>query len=125
MLGGYAGAFTLWNYTDDHLTRDGRVLVALLLGVSVGHLCFFEVFKMVYQSQQTLKQVRLMNQNLAPSAFLSQTEELKRNSQKGSLNTLLRVWVPVMIISVGAGLSAVGILFYNFFAILLRFPLWP
>jgi hypothetical protein len=118
-LGGYAGAFAIWNYTQDDLTKDSRILIALLLGVSLATFVFFEVYKMTAQTAHTVKQVELIGQGLPAHIFLDRLAKLDSQRQLDNLRGTLKLWAAVMGISVTSALAAVSILFYNFFAILL------
>ncbi|MEO3434785.1 hypothetical protein [Inquilinus sp. CAU 1745] len=124
-LGGYAGAFTLWSYTRDQLAPTATILVALLLGISLATFVFFEVYKMVLTSKGMTKQVRLLTAGHPPSEFLRRLQKLRKEDREAKLTKLMRIWNVVMYVCVGTGLSAVAVLFYNFFAILLGWSPWP
>jgi hypothetical protein len=98
--------------------------VALLLGISLITFVLFEVYKMVVTHRAFLKQGRILAGGYEPRDFLARLEALKIQASESSV-TFMRMWGAVMVICVGAGLAAVGVLFYNFFALLLGLPLWP
>ncbi len=80
---------------------------------------------MIRTTQAVNKQAKLLAEGLPPKAFLQRLEALKREHDGSAVTTLMRVWAVIMVISVGTGLAAVAIIFYNFFSILLDYPGWP
>jgi ABC-type transport system involved in multi-copper enzyme maturation permease subunit len=125
MVGGYAGAFTIWSYTRHSLTQTGNVLTALLLGFSLTVFVLFEVYKMA-KSILHYNSVRgLLNDNLSiPEFFIRlnemQNRDARRSLQEGTLSAGF-----CLIICAVTAIGAMMILFYNFVAVLLGWHLWP
>jgi hypothetical protein len=124
ILAGYAGSFTSWAYTRDQLSPNATILVALLLGVSLAFFVFFEVFKMLFIHRHNTKQAKLLHADHEARVFLERLRTLQSAAPQSTL-WFMRIWGAVTAVSVISGLCAVGILFYNFFALLFGSPLWP
>lgn len=125
MLGGYAGAFTIWSFTRGDLPKTARILVAVLLGISLCAFVFFETFKMVFTAKTFMRQRGLLVRGLPPDQFLRELAQFRISSDTSVLKVIMPIWRVVMIVTVGAALIAIGLLFYNFLAILVGLPLWP
>jgi hypothetical protein len=125
ILGGYAGVFSIWSSTKEQLTPSANIAVALSLGVSLAAFILFEVYKMVQSGRAFMRAQGLLQLAAAnPREFLRTLGEVEVTSKRW-LVWLIRIWVPVMIISVGSALIAISLLFYNFLALLMGLPLWP
>ena len=125
MVGGYAGAFTIWSYTKTSLTERGNVATALLLGFSLSVFILFEVYKMA-KSILHYNQVRsLMNENLPLPEFFARVNQIDATNAKRLLQTgTLRAAICLVVCAISA-MAAMVILFYNFLAVLLGWCLWP
>src|SRR5258707_10744657 len=69
MLGGYAGAFTIWANTKSQLSPKSNVVIAALLGVSLAVFVFYQVFKMAGHLWHFDKVRRLLSDNLTVPEF--------------------------------------------------------
>jgi hypothetical protein len=125
MLGGYAGAFAIWSFTREYLPKTATILVALLLGVSLCTFILFEVFKMFFSTKTFMRQRELLVHQLPPQQFLQELSQFRTSADTLVLKVVMPIWRVAMVISVGTALGAIAILFYNFLAILIGWPLWP
>jgi hypothetical protein len=125
MVGGYAGAFTIWSYTKTSLTQRSNVVTALLLGFSLSVFILFEVYKMA-KSVLHYNQVRsLMNENLPLPEFFARVNQIQATDAKRLLQAgTLRAAICLVVCATSA-IAAMIILFYNFLAVLLGWCLWP
>jgi hypothetical protein len=124
MVGAYAGMFATWGATRAQLPAKANIVVALSLGVSLAAFILFEVYKMTYTAMKFLKNRTLLVSPAAPDVFAKKLQKLSQEEQKLSL-FFMPIWVSVMVVCVGAGLFALGLLFYNYFALLIGWPTWP
>ena len=124
-LGGYAGAFTVWTFTRTHLTENATILIALLLGISIAVFVLFEVYKTMRMTSNALKFRELMMEGLPAQEFIQKVVDLEREQDSMFHRVWMRAWAISWYTSVLTALAAIGILFYNFFAILLGCPAWP
>ncbi|MFA6266565.1 MAG: hypothetical protein WC670_12755 [Pseudolabrys sp.] len=125
MVGGYAGAFTIWSYTKSSLTTTANVATALLIGFSLCVFIFFQVYKMAKSVLHYNEVRRLLNQSLPLPDFFEQFNTLQRRDaertlQSGTISTAICLFLCAL-----SSVGAMGILFYNFIAVLLCWPLWP
>lgn len=125
IAGGYAGAFAIWGFTKDQLPPKAAIWAALLLGVSLASFVFFEVYKMIYTTRYAVRHARLLQADIPDKEFLRRHDEIVQESRANTLKTILFVWVVVMVVCVGSAVGGLGLLFYNFVAILVGWPLWP
>ncbi|MCI0565105.1 MAG: hypothetical protein MN733_42100 [Nitrososphaera sp.] len=119
MLGGYAGAFAIWNFTREHLTEWAEIWAALLLTISLVTFIFFEVFKMVFSSRITLKQRALLTKALPPDQFVKELQELGLQDSVRTNRWVIPLWIGSLAIAVPTALGAVGIFIWSFVTILL------
>jgi hypothetical protein len=125
ILGGYAGAFTIWNFTKDSLHERAEIWVAMLLCISLLTFISFEVFKMIYGVTDALQARNLIVKQLPANEFLKEFEDLRNSGNRKGMRVMLPVWVVQLSIAVASALAEFGILLYNFFAILISLPQWP
>ena len=69
LVGGYAGAFTIWNFTRSQLTPRATIVVALFLSISLVTFIAFEVFKMIWTAVELKKQVLILRTAKSPTEF--------------------------------------------------------
>jgi hypothetical protein len=67
---------------------------------------------------------QLLNKEYSPDVFLEKFKEFRRHVDKKALS-FIPLWISVVLICIVSALGALAILFYNFFAILLKLPGWP
>jgi FtsH-binding integral membrane protein len=124
--GGYAGAFSIWAFTSEHLSRTATALVALLLGLSLLIFVAYEIYKMIVGAAALLPMARLLNPPKPPDEFLREFQDFETaRKRKGASAIQIAVWIVALVLSVMLGLSAMAVLFYNMLAIILGWPLWP
>src|SRR5258706_2297278 len=71
LIAGYAGAFTIWNFTRAQMTPKGIATVALLLAASLTVFVFFEIYKMGRFMTEALKVRELVLKHPQPADFLN------------------------------------------------------
>jgi quinol-cytochrome oxidoreductase complex cytochrome b subunit len=124
LLGGYAGAFTIWNFTKGQLPDKATIIIASLLAISLLTFVIYEVYKMVLTQLHFHRISQLLNKEHAPDVFLEKFKEFKQRGDRKALS-FIPLWISVVLICIVSALGALAILFYNFFAILLKLPGWP
>lgn len=124
LLGGYAGAFTIWNFTRLQLPAKATIASALLLGISLAVFVFFEVFKMTQGAIHFLRVRALLASATSSNDFLLKWRQAEIQSASSNL-LQVRMWAACLFICVISALLAIVLLFYNFFAFLTGLPLWP
>ncbi len=124
-LGGYAGIFGIWSYTRVQLSPGATILVALLLIISLTVFISFEVYKIVHTTQVGLKQRALIVSEANPEEFIRRLEALKREVNEEGLRWYLPIWVIHLVVTMVTALGAIGLLVFNFLAVLLGFGQWP
>jgi hypothetical protein len=125
MLGGYAGAFTIWSYVKTSLSPRAMIVVALLLGLSLSVFIFFAVYKMA-QSIIHYNKIRfLLGEGRTIAQFFEKLNELERQQARRTLQIGTLPSAICLSFCVLTSLGAAAILFYNFFAVLIGWPSWP
>jgi len=125
ILGGYAGAFTIWNFSRPILTDHGLVAVALLLTVSLATFVLFEVFQMYFLTRIFLKHRAVLFSSVPGKEFLRRHEEYRAESNAETVRVLLIMWSIALSVCVLTALLALSILLDTFFATLFGWPVWP
>jgi hypothetical protein len=119
LVAGYAGAFTIWNFTRDQLNPHVSILVALLLGASLAVFVFFEVTKMATTTW--------LLQGIAPYvpahpndlvSFVKHVESVQSGLNRHIISET-NVWATCLWTSVFTALLALALLFGNFVILLL------
>jgi hypothetical protein len=118
MIGGFAGAFATWSATRAQLPVKANVTVALLLGFSLLSFILFEIYKMTYTSIKFMKTRSLLVTQAPPDQFIANLQKLALEEQTLASH-FIPIWIATMVISLGAGLAALALLFYNYFSILM------
>ena len=122
ILAGYAGGFTVWGYTREHLTPRTTALVAILLLISVATFVFFETYKMVVNATQFLKMRAALTPELPPAEFLRRIGQFDQNARNYSARRLIPIWVAVMAVCIVTVLFAIAILIFNFVVLIFGAP---
>lgn len=124
LLGGYAGAFTIWHLTKDQLPSKASIVIAILLAVSLATFALYEVFNMLATQIHFGRVSNILNHDYPPDVFLEKFSEFKTLIGKKSLSQI-PIWITCVAVCVITVLAALGLLFYNFLAVLLKLPGWP
>lgn len=95
---GYAGAFSAWSTTSPKLSDTANAVIGLCLGISLLIFIFFEIFKMVSNAW----------------FFVSKSTVYFR-----------WFWFVVLFITTTTAAAALGLLLYNYIAVLANLPKWP
>lgn len=124
MIGGYAGAFSTWSATRAQLPARANIVIAFALSISLASFVLFEVYKMTKSALMFMRNRSLLTNATTPQKLADNIKLMAAAEQKLSL-AIIPVWVVALILSVGGGLIALGLLFYNYLALLVQWPLWP
>lgn len=117
LLGGYAGAFTIWGNTKAQLSANANVSIAGLLTISLAVFILFEVFKMARQAFHFRSAAALIRLAKTPQEFLSLWASFEQETlKKGLLDHT--VWVVCLGICVVTAVLATTIMLYNFSVVL-------
>lgn len=120
IFAGYAGAFTIWNFTREHMSKYAEVSIALLLTVSVATYVFFEVFKMLSTTRSVLRQTELMKRKLPAVQFLDEWEKLDKQIHRETMNVTLPIWRVALITCVTTAAAAIAICLWQFVSVLIE-----
>ncbi|MBS7537396.1 hypothetical protein [Ancylobacter lacus] len=125
MAGGYAGAFTAWSNTSEHLNAKTNAYIGISLVFSLAIFIFFEIYKMIINGITLHRNMRLLsNNNLTPSEFLQKLQLNQKIDSKISI-MFLWTWFVILFLSIISALFAVGIMFWNYMALITKWPAWP
>ena len=125
MVGGYAGAFTIWGNAKAQLPAKANVLIALLLGVSLVVFVFYQVYKMAAHVSHFRRVRVLLRDGLPLQEFFDKYNKLDQEAKKLTLQSGVMVSTLCFWFCVIPAMIALGLLFYNFVASLLGLPMWP
>lgn len=110
ILGGYAGLFTIWNFSRDELIGWQVLLVGLFSLISLLAFISFEIFASWVRASQ-------VNNQFAELEEAERLHEFPRNHGKDELERaqrFMKVWPYFFFTAVGFALVAVAILVYAF-----------
>jgi hypothetical protein len=123
LIGGYAGAFTIWNSTRAQLSPRMNIVIALLLGISLAVFIFFEVYKMTRNAIHTRRIAEILTTATSSRDFLDKVGAADRRASVESIRATA-VWRACLAISVLTAILAIFLLFYNFFALVIGSDPW-
>ncbi len=124
MLGGYAGAFAIWANVKSMITQKSMVVIALCLGLSLLTFVAWNVFQMLTLAMSRRRWSSQL-EGLYGADYIAKYQQLERSEQRRHQGWLYRLWSLQVIVALFFASIAGALLFYNFFALLLKFPLWP
>lgn len=124
LIGGYAGAFTIWSNVKSILPVRTNIIVASLIGISLATFIAFEIYKMVVTGRRLLSSRHLLVTPVGPEEFAKRLGELQKVEAKLPIE-YMRLWIASLIVCVGTILVAISLLGYNFFATLIGWSFWP
>ena len=104
LLGGYAGAFTIWNYTKPQLPLKANIVSAILLGISLAVFIWFEVFKMMVGVFHYRRVTATLTTATSAQDFLEKWRQIELTTAKKNL-TSTRVWEICLVICAFSGVS--------------------
>lgn len=110
ILGGYAGLFTIWNFSRDELIGWQVMLVGLFSLISLLAFISFEIFASWVRASQ-------VNNQFAELEEAERLHEFPKNYGKDELQRtkrFMKVWPYFFFTAVGFALGAVAILVYSF-----------
>jgi hypothetical protein len=99
IFAGYAGVFTLWNFTREFLHEKVIILSAALIGVSLFVFCAWEVWKMIASSKMLHRQSEVLMKNISPEMFQVEIRRAEFENQKELLG-LNRLWPSVLWVTI-------------------------
>ena len=118
IFGGYAGFFAIWQLSKEYLTKPQVLWSALLILVSLLVFVMFEVYKMTYTSRIIINQMHALqlpgvrtNPEVLGKALQTMAEQ-----QVAPMVWFVRIWIVVLIISIGCAVTASAILSCAFIA---------
>lgn len=118
---GYAGIFTLWGFTKEHINETATFLVAILMSVSLVVFVAWEIYRMISEAFILKWTGALIVKSLAASEpdDIARVAKLGREANAWSqryMSRIFAVWLVVLLVAVGTASAAVLILIYNFLA---------
>lgn len=122
IFGGYAGFFSIWNLSNQYLSKWQTIWSALLILISLLLFVLFEVFKMIAVSRILLAQknvLRLPEVQSDPERLLHEIKKLEQ-SQNSFGRVFVIIWTVVVVICAVCALSAAAVLIYAFISGLVR-----
>jgi hypothetical protein len=123
-IAGYAGGFAIRSSIRSSLPLKLNVAVATSLGMSLVGFVIWEVFVMIVRARNFQKLRPLLLDQMTPEKFFEKLRKLQEDETRSNAR-LMRTWSVVLFFCLVTALFAIGLLFYNFFAILVNWPLWP
>ena len=123
-LSGYAGAFAIWSSTKASLTSKTNISVAFLLGVSITIFVFYEIFAMLVRTKGLVRTRKLVAGNMEPPQFFEKLKKAQEDEARESTKYMVP-WMVVFVFCIVTAVLAIGLLFYNYFALLVGWSMWP
>jgi hypothetical protein len=123
IIGGYAGAFTVWSNVKASLSATANVSIAAMLLFSLTVFVAWEIASMIVRATM-FSNMQGLAQPKSPDAFVAALAEYKTKQDRFSLLTM-KIWPLVLIATIVPAIAAIGLLGYNFFALLVGWPVRP
>ena len=114
VFGAYAGLFTMWGFTREHLDQTITFTVGLLIGISLLAFVSHEIFSMIIRSREFFKMRGLFVQELTPAIFLAKRKKIAKEANIFVQWIVIPVWLVALSISAGTGIAAAIFLLYAF-----------
>lgn len=105
ILAGYAGIFTIWNYTKDNIPENSEIVIAILLLASIGIFIGFEIYKMISNSILVMKIGEFIKDDMTPEQIQNGIKNFKNQSNREKIRMSL-VWPTILVLSIGTGYGA-------------------
>lgn len=116
IFGGYAGFFTLWQLSKEHLSKEQALWSALLILISMLAFVLFEVIKMILVTRSVIRQARTLRDPAVrrdPVTLLKALEGMEQAHSSG-LGPFLVVWAITVAVALGGALAGAAVLGYAF-----------
>jgi len=110
VLGGYAGLFTIWNFTKDQLIEWQVFIVGLCMLLSFVFYLVFEIYSSWLRTSQVVRQLK----DLEDAEQLGRIPEEYGRSEQKRAKTFIKLWPYFFYPSVGFALISAGLLGYVF-----------
>lgn len=124
MIGGYAGIFTIWSSTRAALPIKASISIASAITFSLVIFISFEIYKMILTAVRALRNRKILTEAVPIQEFLERLEKLKQEEARRPVG-YMRMWMTALVLCISSALVALGLLGYNFAAVLLNLPMWP
>ena len=119
LLAGYAGAFAIWGNTKNDISRADNIWIAGTLGISIIAFIAHEVYQMAVRGTQFVAMSEFLFSDNEPDAFFARLAELRRKEHAQTVRSV-KGWTIQFAIALATAIIAAAILFWDYFAILLR-----
>lgn len=123
IIGGYAGTFTVWANVKTSLSQQANVWVAAMLLFSLTVFVAWEVASMIVRATMFSNMQALARPKDADD-FFAAVAEFKTKQDRYSLLTM-KIWPLVLVATIVPAVAAISLLGYNFFALLVGWPVRP
>lgn len=110
VLGGYAGLFTIWNFTRDHLQSWQALLVGLFILLSFSCYLVFELYSSWLRSTQLINQLSELEKAEKQHEIPKEYGKSEQNRAK----LFIKLWPYFFFPAVGFSLLAAVLLGYSF-----------
>ena len=117
IIAGYAVFFAIWGFLRDDISRSASHLALLLMLVSAVVFVLWEVAKM---SWTDWRMKRKINAVLPPGDHVARIRRVEE-AELSQAAIFLQFWAPQLIVTVGTGVAAIVVLFWN----LVELVFWP
>lgn len=124
LVAGYAGAFTIWSFTKSQLSDKSSMVIALFLLVSLTFFIVFEVVKMVVIAKAVTRKMKVFNGCISVEDKVKALKDIEEINATVTAGFLIH-WKLTMLVTTVSAAVALGLLAYNFVAVLVGWPRWP
>ncbi len=111
IVAGYVAFFTVWSNMKTTLSEREMLLSAFCITLSLIFFIFWEVGKMIINSQSLRGLIEVIN--APPDQFGQKLQEQQKAEQRLNIN-LIRAWFVVLSLTVVPGLIGAGVLLWSF-----------
>lgn len=121
LVAGYAGFFAIWSFIRQDLSKQQIFWSGLMISISLAVFIAWETYGMFFRSRSVMGIAKAVND---PPNF----ERLLLTHQKNEHERIIRfgrVWIVVLVVVVGTGFSAIGMMLWAFIQGLWRFYCSP
>lgn len=115
ILAGYAAFFAIWSFTRDMVPDRPELLAALLMTISCAVFVGWELLQMISRTWTLLKVTAAFGRSSRDAEALQRLAAYGDNGGgTGNMRTTMFAWSVVLVVTVGTGVSAAGILVWAF-----------
>lgn len=113
ILAGYAGIFTIWNFTQRILPDLIVAIVGVLLLLSLFAFISFEIFKMISNAKFVFSLGSIVKPNMSPKQISAAIADFEKRCNLDAIR-VAQIWPWALMFAVATGYSAAGILIIFF-----------